>query len=423
MIDKQLRTNFKELRQNINVNTVSAAFVASIFGCTGPVLNIISGATNGGLTYAQTISWIFAIYFFSGLVGIFLSLKYRQPISGAGTLPGAVLVAGSLTHFSLDEAIGAYLAANIIVLILGASGLIDKVMKWIPIPIVMAMIVGVMIRFATNMITSIAVSPVLAGSAILVFLLSTRFLKKIPPVLTAFIAAVLLAIATNAFSIQSIQYSFMIPQLIMPTFSLEAILSIGIPLALLIICSENAQATGVLMLQGYKPPISAMAIVGSIVGVIASFFGGHATNIAGTMTAICSAKEVGEKESRYASSVLNGVFFSTFGLLASLIIPFVIAMPIVIVNVIAGLAMMGILIHSLKTAFSDSKFQIGAFFALIIGISGVNFFNISAPLWAILGGLLVSFLIEKDHFKLRSKVNDEIEPMDRKVGISHSFDS
>lgn len=419
MRDKQhLRTNFKDLRQNINVNTASAALVASIFGCTGPVLNIISGATNGGLTYAQTISWIFAIYFFSGLVGIFLSLKYRQPISGAGTLPGAVLVAGSLTHFSLNEAIGAYLVANILVLILGTSGLIDKVMKWIPIPIVMAMIVGVMIRFATDMITSITISPVLAGSAILVFLLSSRFLKKVPPVLTALIAAVLLAIFTSAFEIQSVQYSFMIPQLIMPAFSLEAILSIGIPLALLIICSENAQATGVLMAQGYKPPNSAMAIYGSVFGIIASIFGGHATNIAGTMTAICSEKEVGEKESRYASSVMNGVFFSTFGLLASVIVPFVIAMPIVIVNVVAGLAMLGILINSLKTAFSDSKFQMGAFFALIIGISGVNFFNISAPLWAILGGLLVSFIIEKDHFKLRSKLIDQIEPMDRKVKTS-----
>jgi benzoate membrane transport protein len=174
----------------------------------------------------------------------------------------------------------------------------------------------------------------------------------------------------------------------------------------------------VLMAQGYKPPNSAMAIYGSVVGLIASFFGGHATNIAGTMTAICSAKEVGEKESRYASSVMNGVFFSTFGLLASIIVPFVIAMPIVIVNVVAGLAMLGILINSLKTAFSDSKFQMGAFFALIIGISGVSFFNISAPLWAILGGLLVSFLIEKDHFKLKSKVSDQIEPMDRKVKTS-----
>jgi benzoate membrane transport protein len=178
MKENTLRTNFKDLRQNLNVNTVSAGLVAAIFGCTGPALIIIGGATSGGLTYAETISWIFAVYFFSGLLGIFLSLKYRQPISGAHSIAGAVLVAGALTHFSLNEAIGAYLVAHILVIILGASGLIDKVMKWIPVPIVMGMIVGVMIRFTTEMITSVTISPLLAGSAILVFLLSSRFLKK-----------------------------------------------------------------------------------------------------------------------------------------------------------------------------------------------------------------------------------------------------
>ena len=65
--------------------------------------------------------------------------------------------------------------------------------------------------------------------------------------------------------------------------------------------------------------------------------------------------------------------------------------------------MLGVLINSLKVAFSDNKFQMGAFFALIIGMSGVNFFNISAPLWAIVGSLLVSLLVEKDHFVLRVK--------------------
>jgi benzoate membrane transport protein len=403
MQENNFRTNVKNLRQNLNVNTVSAGLVSAIFGCTGPALIIIGGATSGGLTYAQTISWIFAVYFFSGLLGIFLALKYRQPISGAHSIAGAVLVAGSLTHFSLNEAIGAYIVANILVILLGASGLIDKVMKWIPVPIVMGMIVGVMIRFATEMITSVTISPLLAGSAILVFLLSTRFSKKVPPVLSALIVSVLLAFVTNAFQIQNVQDTFILPQLIMPSFSLDAIVSIGIPLALLIICTENAQATGVLMAQGYNPPNSAMAIYGSFVGLIASFFGAHAINIAGPMTAICSAKEVGKKESRYAASVANGAFFSTFGLFASIVVPFVIAMPGVIVSVIAGLAMLGVLINSLKTAFSDSKFQMGAFFALIIGMSGVTFFNISAPLWAIIGSLFVSFLVEKDHFALRMK--------------------
>jgi len=53
-----------------------------------------------------------------------------------------------------------------VVMILGISGLIDKVMKWMPIPIVMGMIVGVMIKFAIEMVTSITISPLLAGSAI-----------------------------------------------------------------------------------------------------------------------------------------------------------------------------------------------------------------------------------------------------------------
>jgi benzoate membrane transport protein len=398
---KHLPTNFKDLRHHLNVNTISAGLVAAIFGCTGPALIIIGGAKSGGLTYTQTISWIFAVYFFSGLLGIFLALKHRQPISGAHSIAGAVLVVGSLTHFSLNEAIGAYIVANILVILLGASGLIDKVMKWIPLPIVMGMIVGVMIRFATDMIKSVTISPLLAGSAIIVFLLSSRFLKKVPPVLSALIVSVVLAVVTHAFHIKNLQQSLVLPHVVVPAFSFEAIVSIGIPLALLIICTENAQASGVLMAQGYKPPNSAMAVYGSLVGLIGSLFGAHAINIAGPMTAICSAKEVGKKEGRYAASVANGVFFSIFGLFASLIVPFVIAMPSVIVTVIAGLAMLGVLTNSLKTAFSDHKFQMGAFFALIIGMSGVHFFNIGAPLWAIVGSLVVSFLIEKHHFAIK----------------------
>jgi benzoate membrane transport protein len=184
----------------------------------------------------------------------------------------------------------------------------DKVMKWIPLPIVMGMIVGVMIRFATEMIKSVTISPLLAGSAIIVFLLSSRFLKKVPPVLSALIVSVLLAVVTHAFHIKNVQEALVLPHVVMPEFSLNAIVSIGIPLALLIICTENAQASGVLMAQGYKPPNSAMAVFGSLVGLVGSLFGAHAINIAGPMTAICSSNEVGKKDGRYAASVANGFF-------------------------------------------------------------------------------------------------------------------
>ena len=85
-------------------------------------------------------------------------------------------------------------------------------MKWMPIPIVMGMIVGVMIKFAIEMITSITVSPLLAGSAIGAFFLSSRFLKKVPPVLIALIVVIPLAFFTNSFQFQGELGVFIMPQ-------------------------------------------------------------------------------------------------------------------------------------------------------------------------------------------------------------------
>lgn len=389
----------KGLSKYLNVSTISAGSLAAIFGCTGPALIIINGAANGGLTQAQTISWLFAVYFFGGILGLMISLKHKQPIAGAYSIPGAVLVVGSLSNFSLNEAAGAYLAAGIIVFILGITGVIGKVMYWIPVPIVMAMIVGAMIRFGTEMITSVEQAPVIAGSAILVYLLSSRFIKMVPPILMSFAVAVILAAAMGQFQVNDMESGFIIPQLVTPSFNLDAIISIGIPLALLVIGAENAQATGVLMTQGYKPPVNEMTILSGIGGMITAFFGGHNANIAGPMTAICSSKEAGPQQGRYAAVVVCGVLFSAFGLFAGVVIPFVAAMPKVLIGTVAGLAMIGVLLNSLQEAFSKPQFQVGSFFALIIAMSGVNFYDVSSPFWAILGGVAVSLIIEKADFK------------------------
>src|SRR5699024_741469 len=154
MDENRFRTNLKELPQHLNMNTISAGLVAAIFGCTGPALIIIGAATTGGLTYTQAISWIFAVYFFSGLLGIFIALKYHQPLSAAQTIAGVVSMPSYLTLFSFNEFIGAYIIANILVILLGSTGLIEKVIKWIPLPILMGLITGLMNQFETDMVTS-----------------------------------------------------------------------------------------------------------------------------------------------------------------------------------------------------------------------------------------------------------------------------
>lgn len=223
------------------------------------------------------------------------------------------------------------------------------------------------------MITSVEQALVIAGSAILVYLLSSRFLKKVPPILMAFVVAVILSLVMGQFQVKDMESGFMLPQLVTPSFNIDAIISIGIPLALLVIGAENAQATGVLMTQGYKPPVNQMTTFSGIGGIITAFFGGHNANIAGPMTAICSSKEAGETQGRYAAVVVCGVLFATFGLFSGVVIPYVTVMPSVLIGTVAGLAMIGVHLSSLQEAFSSKHFQIGSFFALLIAMAVVNF--------------------------------------------------
>ena len=103
----------------------------------------------------------------------------------------------------------------------------------------------------------------------------------------------------------------MAPEFTAPVFTLDAFLAIAVPLAVLVIGAENAQAIGVLYAEGYRPPINAMTVISGLGGIAAGFIGGHNANIAGPMTAICSSDQAGEdREGRYAATVLNGILFA-----------------------------------------------------------------------------------------------------------------
>lgn len=382
-----------------NAKTVTAGLVAAIFGCTGPALITITAGTSAGYSTEQIASWLFAIYLFGGLISIVMAFAYKQPIAGAWSIPGATMLGTALVGFTFNEAGAAFIIAGILVLLLGISGLIGKVMRWIPLPIVMGMITGAMLRFGTGVISSTKDAPIIGFAAIIGFFIVPRLIKKFPPVLAALILGIIAVLATNGFNAEEGGVRYIPPQFVVPHFNAATILSVSLPLAVLVIGAENAQATGVLFAQGYKPPINAMTIISGIGGIVTGFFGGHNANIAGPMTAICSSEEAGDnKEGRYAASIWNGIFFGGFGLIASFAITFIKAIPSSMINVIAGLAMINVLLNALQEAFGPKRFKVGAFFALVIAMSGITIFKIGAAFWALVGGVIISFICERKDF-------------------------
>ena len=67
------------------------------------------------------------------------------------------------------------------------------------------------------------------------------------PILMSFVAGGILAAIMGEFQSSSMEAGFSLPQLLLPTFSFESIISVSIPLTLLVIWAENDQAIGVLM--------------------------------------------------------------------------------------------------------------------------------------------------------------------------------
>ncbi len=383
------------LRQAFNSRSISAGVVAALFGCTGPALVVINAAEAGRLSNAQTVAWLFAIYVLGGLISLFLALRYRQPICGAYTIPGAAILSASLTVIPFSDALGAFIMSGVLVFVLGVTGLIGRLMHWLPMPIVMAMIAGAMIRFATGAVDAVVSAPLMAGAAALSFFLIPRFSRSVPPVLVAGVVGLVLAYALGQLQPADVNIAWVMPVLTMPTFSIDAFLAITIPLTALVIGAENAQATGVLMTEGYRPPVNAMTVISGIGGVLAGLLGGHNANIAGPMTAICSSEQAGDDPRlRYGAALVNGVLFALFGLFAGLAVPFILAFPKALIVVVAGLAMIGVLLGALQQAFQKGgDCQIGAFVALAVAMSQFTLLGISSPFWALLFGVAVSWLL------------------------------
>ncbi|WP_104003839.1 benzoate/H(+) symporter BenE family transporter [Marinobacterium lutimaris] len=385
------------LRQAINLKSVSTGVVAALFGCSGPALIVIRAAEAGQLSSGQTVAWLFAIYFLGGLVSIGMALRYRQPICGAYSIPGAAILIAALGGLQFSEAVGAFIMSGAIVFILGVTGVIAKLMRWLPMPIVMAMIAGALIRFGIGAAEAIGADPIMAGAAALVFFLVARFVKAVPPVLAAGVVGFAVAMAMGLVKPAEVNIDFVMPVFTAPSFTLDAFFAISVPLAALVIGAENAQATGVLMAEGYKPPVNAMTITSGIGGMIAGALGGHNANIAGPMTAICSSPQAGDDPAlRYGSTLVNGVLFCLFGLFAGGAVPFILALPKSLIVVVAGLAMIGVLLAAFQQAFNKSLgYQIGAFVALVVAMSKLSLLGISAPFWALVAGVVVSTLLKE----------------------------
>jgi benzoate membrane transport protein len=395
-------SGLRELPKSLTLSALAYGATAWLFAVTGPFLIYVNAARQGNLSAMELNSWIFGGYFVCGLLSVALSLYYRLPLLAAITIPGGVLVATALSHLSFQEVIGAYMLTGVLITVLGITGAVKRGMEWLPLPITMAMVAGILLQFGLGIITSLQQTPLVSGITLIAFLsvsLVKPVARRFPPVLGAIIVGLMATAAIGQANWRLLTFEIAQFEFIAPAFTWPAAAELVIPLALTVVAVQNAQGIAILQNMGYRPPFDAVTIASGVGSMIVAPFGSQSVCLAGPMTGIVTNPSIGPRKNRYAAALVTGFLWMLFGLFAPTATALSRILPGSLVNLLAGLALLEVLGSCFAAAFGGN-FRLGALFTFLITISGVQLFNIGAPFWGLVGGALVSLLLERRDFRM-----------------------
>lgn len=393
---KEIGHNLRDSLRYATVSTLGAGFVAFLLGATGPALLVYQAATNGGYPDGVINSWFFAIFVGGGLLSLLLAFLYREPICGAYPIAGSALLVTVLDEYALSEAVGAFLVSGALVLLIGVSGLFDSVMERVPNEVIMGTLAGILLRFGIEVFALLPGQPLLVGSMVAAYLVSFRFVQKLPPALLALLVGLAVASLGGQFDAGEAYLSLSHPVLIWPSFDPGAVVSIAVPLTLLAVATQNAPGVGILWANGYEPPVNAITIFSGIGSMLTAPLSGHGLNIAAPMTAICASPESHRApENRYVATVVQGLLFVAFGLAGATVISLIQALPMALISVVAGLALLPVILQSFRLSVGQTRHTLAAGIALLIGASDLTILGINSAFWAIFAGVVLAGLLQQ----------------------------
>jgi benzoate membrane transport protein len=389
----------EEDRRSSDRDVYANAVVAFLFACTGPFAILLTVAGLGGLSEAETASWMFGAFSLTGLITIGFSIWHRMPMGFAWTIPGSVLVGPAFGHLGFAEIVGAYVVTGVVITALGLSGLVGRIMARLPMPIVMGMVAGVFLSIGLRVVTDVPKAPVIALATIAGFLLLSalpRLGAIVPPVLGALVVGIAVAAGSGSLATASAPERWMVaPLFIAPTFSPAALIELVVPLAITVVGIQNAQGFAVLTAAGHRPPADRITLATGLGSIAAALVGSVSVCLTGPSNALIAAAR--NVERRWIGGVTYGVLMLLFGLFAPLTTRFALALPAAFIAVLGGLAMLPVLRSAFHAAFG-AKHQLGALIAFMVTVANLPILNIGAPFWALVFGLGASWLLERRDF-------------------------
>lgn len=392
---RNLRSYFKDL----SWSAASTGILVVLVSSTGPAALMLQAAKAGHFSTNQTISWLSICWIGSGVVGLLLTLRYRMPIFGAWSSPSVALLVTGLSVHSINEAVAAYYLSALAILLIGVTGIFEKILSLVPRAVIMAMLGGVLFTFGVQIFVQLPSEPVIVLAMLATFFFGRRRNWRAPVVLSTVVGLIVAIVLGKAASPHMV-FGLTKFVWITPKFSIGGIFTLAIPLVLLTLTTQFAPGSAVLISNGYKAPINSMLKLSGVLSFLTAGFLNSGLNCAAISAAMgVSPQAEPDKNRRYTAAITSGFAYIIVGILGSTMMALFNLVPSAFLATLTGLALLPSIASSTHEALVDSDYREAAMVTFLVTVSNIHVLKLGAPFWGLIAGVLIHQITSKKKAK------------------------
>lgn len=367
---------------------VVAGLISVIVNYGGTFILVFQAATVAGLSPQLTASWVWSISIGVGATGIILSWMSREPIITAWSTPAAAFLVTALATTTYAEAVGAYLISAAAFVALGMSGWFERVIRLIPPGVAAGLLAGILLQFGIKALGGMSIDPLLAGLLIVAYVVLKRFSARYA-VVGILVLGLAFMLMQDRVDLSGLQLKLAAPVFTMPAFSLNALLSVALPLFLITLTGQYMPGMLVLRNDGFKTSANPIVTVTGLGSLLMAPFGSHAFNIAAITAAIATGREAHEDPSkRWIAGIAAGVCYILVGVFGVTLAAVFMALPATFITTLAGLALLGTIGGSLATALADANTREASLITFLAAAANITLLGIGGAFWGLVIGLI-----------------------------------
>jgi len=376
---------------DLSVSAVSMGVLVALIGFTSSFAIVLAGLRESGASEAEAASGLMALLIGCGASGIWLAATRRMPISAAWSLPGAaLLISSGGTIDGFDTAVGAFLVSGVLLLVAGVVRPLGRAIEAIPSSLANAMLAGILLTLCFAPVRALAADAELVAPLLLTWWLVGRWrrLFAVPAALVVLVPLVLWRVDLPPdFGARLAAAAIPAPVLVVPRFEWATVIGIGVPLFVVTMASQNVPGIAIQRAHGYRTPSGPLVVVTAWFTLLAAPFGAHAVNLAAVTAALCAGEDAHpDPARRYWAAIVAGAGYIVLGLLAGVVVLLVTLVPPIVVEAIAGLALLGSFTAAALAAFADPEEREAAAVTFLFAGSGLAFLGVGAAFWGLIAG-------------------------------------